>query len=131
MALARLEASHPLKVLLPIQSRDPKQEVARGLLFDDDLLQSALSGVSRFNGTAGDTKENLLLSFLPLFYHVFPQAAQRLMPLLFEEDGTPALRGAAVIELETIFANASAAVQGDDIAVYVHCLDALKRLWRI
>ena len=118
-------------MLLPIQSRSPKQEVARGLLYGDDVLQSTLSGASRFNGTTEPAGENLLLSFLPLFYHSFPQAGRRLMPLLFEDDGTPALRGTAAIELDTVFANSSQAVQGDDIAMYVHCLEAIKRLWRI
>ena len=131
LALARLHASHPLKVLLPIQSRDPKQEVARGLLFSDDQLQSALSGASRWNGTAGGSEENLVLSFLTLFSHVFPQAAQRLMPRVFEDQGTPMLRRTAAIELETIFANHSSAMKNDDAAMYVQCLDALKRLWRI
>ena len=129
--LARLEASHPLKVLLPIQSRDPKQEVARGLLFSDDQLQSALSGAARWNGTSAAGSENLVLSFLTLFYHVFPQAAQRLMPQAFEDDGTPRLRRTAAIELDTIFANHSTAITGDDAAMYVQCLEALKQLWRI
>lgn len=131
LALARLNPSHPLKVLLPIQSRDPKQEVARGLLFSDDQLQSALSGAARWNGTSAAGSENLVLSFLTLFYHVFPQAAQRLMPQAFEDDGTPRLRRTAAIELETIFANHSTAITGDDAAMYVQCLEALKRLWRI
>ena len=76
LALARLSPEHPLQVLLPIQSRHPKQEVARGLLFSDDQLQSALSGAARWNGTSAAGSENLVLSFLSLFYHVFPQAAQ-------------------------------------------------------
>ena len=132
LALARLNPEHPLKVLLPIQSRHPKQEVARGLLCSDSSLQSALSGVSPFNGTReGSEKENLVLNFLTLFYHVFPQAAQRLMPTAFEDDGALALRGTAAIELDTIFANSTAAFPADDMAMYVHCLDALKRLWHI
>ena len=131
MTLARLDASHPLKILLPIQSRHPKQEVARGLLFSDDQLMSSLSGSSRWNGSTDEPGGNLVLSFLPLFYHVFPQAAQRLMPKAFEDNGTPALRGTAAIEMDTIFANSLSSCEGDDISRYVQCLDALKRLWRI
>jgi len=131
MTLARLHPEHPLKVLLPIQSSHPKQEVARGLLFSDEHLQSTLSGASRWNGSTGEPGGNLVLNFLPLFYHVFPQAAQRLMPLAFEDNGTPALRGTAAIEMETIFVNSAAISTGDDVAMYVQCLEALKRLWRI
>ncbi|MBP3647066.1 MAG: hypothetical protein J6K55_11665 [Clostridia bacterium] len=131
MTLARLDPAHPLKVLLPIQSSHPKQEVARGLLFSDDQLLSTLSGASRWNGSTGEPGGNLVLSFLPLFYHVFPQAAQRLMPLAFEDNGTPALRGTAAIEMETIFVNSASVSTGDDAAMYVACLESLKRLWRI
>lgn len=131
MTLARLDPSHPLKILLPIQSSHPKQEVARGLLFSDDQLQSSLSGSARWNGSTDEPSDNLVLSFLPLFYHVFPQAAQKLMPLAFEDNGTPALRGTAAIEMETIHVNSLLAFDGDDITRYVLCLDALKRLWRI
>ncbi len=133
LALARLDQSHPLQVLLPIQSRHPKQEVARGLLWDDRCLQSAISGVEHYNGTSPDEQrtENLLLHYLPLFYHVFPQAAQRLMPKAFEDHGAIALAGTARMELDTIYANELLREPGDDLAAYVRCFMALKRLWRI
>jgi len=133
LALARLDKTHPLQVLLPIQSRHPKQEVARGLLYDDRCLQSAISGVEHYNGTSPDEKrtENLLLHYLPLFYHVFPQAAQRLMPKAFEDHGAIALAGTARMELDTIYANELLREPGDDLAAYVRCFTALKRLWRI
>ena len=51
LAMTRLAADHPLRVLLPVQSRHPKQEVARGLLARDDALQSAVHGADRWNGT--------------------------------------------------------------------------------
>lgn len=133
LALARLDKAHPLQVLLPIQSRHPKQEVARGLLYDDSALQSAIRGVEHFNGTWPDGKpaENLLLDYLPLFYHVFPQAAQRLMPNAFEDHGGIALSATAHMELDTIFANEAPRTPEDDLAAYVRCFTALKRLWNI
>lgn len=133
LALARLSADHPLQVLLPIQSRHPKQEVARGLLHDDSSLQSAIQGVDHFNGTKPDEKraENLLLHYLPLFYHVFPQAAKRLMPKVFEDQGTVAIIATARMELDTIYENSILHQSNDDLAAYVACFTALKRLWNI
>lgn len=133
LALARLSADHPLQVLLPIQSRHPKQEVARGLLHDDGSLQSAIQGVERFNGTRPDEKrtENLLLHYLPLFCHVFPQAAERLMPKVFETGDAIAITATARIELDTIYANEALQDTGDDLTAYVRCFTALKRLWNI
>lgn len=134
LALARLSADHPLQVLLPIQSRHPKQEVARGLLHDDTSLQSAIQGVEHYNGTRPGEKrtENLLLHYLPLFYHVFPQAAQRLMPRVFEDQGTAiAITATARMELDTVYENSIQSETGDDLAAYVACFTALKRLWNI
>lgn len=133
LALARLSADHPLQVLLPIQSRHPKQEVARGLLHDDTSLQSAIQGVEHFNGTRPGEKrtENLLLHYLPLFYHVFPQAAKRLMPKVFEELGTVAITATARMELDTIYENSILTEKNDDLAAYVSSFMALKRLWNI
>ena len=133
LALARLSADHPLQVLLPIQSRHPKQEVARGLLHDDTSLQSAIQGVEHFNGTKPDEKrtENLLLHYLPLFYHIFPQAAKRLMPRVFEDLGKIAITATARMELDTIYENSLLHESQDDLAAYVACFTALKRLWNI
>ena len=133
LALVRLSSDHPLQVLLPIQSRHPKQEVARGLLYDDACLHSAIRGVERYNGTQSDGKPagNLLLDYLPLFYHVFPQAAQRLMPKVFEAQGTVAITATARMELDTIYANEMPRTPDDDLTAYTACFTALKRLWNI
>ena len=133
LALARLDPTHPLQVLLPIQSRHPKQEVARGLLYDDACLQSAIQGAERSNGTMPGQPgmANLLMDYLLLFYHVFPQAAQRLMPRAYEDHGTIALSATARMEVDTIFANESPRTPDDDMAAYVRCFMALKRLWHI
>ena len=133
LALARLSHNHPLQILLPIQSRHPKQEVARGLLFSEDSLQSTIQGVDRFNGTqpGEKTSVNLLLEYLPLFYHVFPQAANRLMPNAFDPHTPGAVAATARMELDTIYANAMLRESGDDLASYVECFHALKRLWNI
>jgi len=133
LALARLSADHPLQALLPIQSRHPKQEVARGLLHSDASLQSSIQGVERFNGTRPDENrtENLLLHYLPLFCHVFPQAANRLMPKVFDMQESIAITGTARMELNTIYANEALRESGDDLTAYVRCFAALKRLWNI
>ena len=134
LAMTRLAADHPLRVLLPVQSRHPKQEVARGLLARDDALQSAVHGGDRWNGTrpyGGPEREDLLSGYLPLFYRVFPQAAERLMPRAFEEADGVRLTATARMELDTIFANEKPCTPEDDMAMAVRCLSQLKRLWRL
>ena len=134
LALARLDGGHPLRVVLPIQSRHPKQEVARGLLCPDAPLSSAIQGMEPWNGTpafGAAERENLLLSYLPLFYRVFPQAADRLMPNAFEGANGGALTATAVMELDTIFENEKPRTPEDDMAMYVRCFMHLKRLWRL
>jgi len=131
LALARIGEEHPLRMLLPVQIRHPKQEAARGLLYDDNCLRSAIQPQESWNGTLENLKpENLPESFLMLFGHVFPQAAQRLLPHLFES-GSPAIRGAAAMEMDSVFANESALTNGDEIAMFVRCMEDLKRLWKI
>ena len=134
LAMTRLSTDHPLRVLLPVQSRHPKQEVARGLLARDDALQSAVHGADRWNGTrpyGGPEREDLLSSYLPLFYRVFPQAAERLMPRAFEEADGVRLTPTAQMELDTVFANEKPCAPEDDMAMAVRCLSQLKRLWRL
>lgn len=134
LAMTRLAADHPLRVLLPVQSRHPKQEVARGLLARDDALQSAVHGGDRWNGTrpyGGPEREDLLSGYLPLFYRVFPQAAERLMPRAFGEADGVRLTATARMELDTIFANEKPCTPEDDMAMAVRCLSQLKRLWRL
>ena len=134
LAMTRLSTDHPLRVLLPVQSRHPKQEVARGLLARDDALQSAVHGADRWNGTrpyGGPEREDLLSSYLPLFYRVFPQAAERLMPRAFEEADGVRLTPTAQMELDTVFANEKPCTPEDDMAMAVRCLSQLKRLWRL
>ena len=134
LAMTRLAADHPLRALLPVQSRHPKQEVARGLLARDDALQSAVHGADRWNGTrpyGGPEREDLLSSYLPLFYRVFPQAAERLMPRAFEEADGVRLTPTARMELDTVFANEKPCTPEDDMAMAVRCLSQLKRLWHL
>lgn len=134
LAMTRLSTDHPLRALLPVQSRHPKQEVARGLLARDDALQSAVHGADRWNGTrpyGGPEREDLLSSYLPLFYRVFPQAAERLMPRAFEETDGVRLTPTARMELDTVFANEKPCTPEDDMAMAVRCLSQLKRLWRL
>lgn len=134
LAMTRLSTDHPLRALLPVQSRHPKQEVARGLLARDDALQSAVHGADRWNGTrpyGGPEREDLLSSYLPLFYRVFPQAAERLMPRAFEEADGVRLTPTARMELDTVFANEKPCTPEDDMAMAVRCLCQLKRLWRL
>ncbi|MDD5898570.1 MAG: hypothetical protein PUE14_08805 [Clostridia bacterium] len=133
LTLARLSDGHPLQALLPIQSRHPKQEVARGLLAGDGRLQSAIQSERFAEGVRVDETpgENLLLTYLPLFGHVFPQAASRLMPNVFDNQPSGAIAATARMELDTIYANEAARDAGVDFSSYVRCLTALKRLWNL
>lgn len=130
LALSMLSPEHPLRGLLPVQSRNPKQEVAIGLLSDEEL-QSSITARDRWNGTSDDgdeTRDNLLLEYLPLFARLFPQAAKRLMP-----DRIDGARLSADSEgdIATIFENERLKTPDDDMATYVRCFGGLKKLWRI
>lgn len=81
--------------------------------------------------TAGREREDLLSGYLPLFYRVFPQAAERLMPRAFEEADGVRLTPTAQMELDTVFANEKPCAPEDDMAMAVRCLSQLKRLWRL
>lgn len=133
LALSRLSREHPLQLVLPVQSRHPKQEAARGLLYDDACLQSAIQGADRWNGTFDDGQPapDLLADYLPAFYQLFPQAAQRLMPRAFDESREACLNAASRMELDTIRANQQARFPRDDLSLYAACFTDLKRLWNI
>lgn len=133
LALSRLSREHPLQLVLPVQSRHPKQEAARGLLYDDACLQSAIQGADRWNGTFDDGQPapDLLMDYLPAFYQLFPQAAQRLMPRAFDENREACLNAASRMELDTIRANQQARFPRDDLSLYAACFTDLKRLWNI
>ena len=127
LAMLRLDTSHPLRLLYPIQSRHPKQEVAMGLLEQDGGLQSAIQAADRWNGTfEGTDAPDVLADYLPAFYRLFPQAAHRLMPGAFQED---ALTAASLSELTAIRSNLQSRYPRDDFSFYVACFVALKRLW--
>ena len=130
ISLSMLSADHPLRGLLPVQSADPKREVAIGLLRDDEL-QSSVTLCDRWNGTSDGTEgtdNNLLTRYLPLFAAQFPQAVKRLAPQCM--DGSR-LSKDTLIELSTIFENERQRTPEDDMAMYVRCFTGLKRLWHI
>ncbi len=130
LALSALSPEHPLKALLPVQSRNPKQEVAIGLLGDEEL-QSSVVARERWNGTSQDAEsadENLLIAYVPCFARLFPQAAKRLMPGRLQGER---LTADSEGDIATIFDNERRRLPGDDMSAYVRCLGGLKRLWRI
>ena len=138
MALTALPAGHPLRVLQPVQSREPKLEVASGLLCDDGMLLSSLRSVVRWNGTFPDRpidqRPNLIKDWLPVFITMFPQAADRLLGGMYHThnpDGSPALTPGAEMELTTIFENEIASHPDDDLTAAVRCMATVRRLWRI
>ena len=141
LALQALCPEHPVRALLPVQSADPKREVALGLLSDDGGLQSALQDVERWNGTlrqppgmtTGEWAKPVT-DYLTRFCRAFPLAASRVLRGVCETDavrGEPQLTAEAQMELHTILENERAAARGDDMTAYVRCFAALKRLWRI
>ncbi|MBE5801729.1 MAG: hypothetical protein E7319_05505 [Clostridiales bacterium] len=138
LALSALGADHPLRALMPVQSRDPKLEVATGLLSNDGMLLSTLRSVNRWNGTFQqvrlEDRPNLTKNYLLLFIQTFPQAAERLLGGLYHhktQDGKPALMPSAEMELATIYENELHQCADDDLTAAVNCFHALKRMWEI
>ena len=140
LALGVLCKEHPVKILAPVQSADPKQEVALGLLHSEGDLHSTLQSVERWNGTfLGDDgqslmgEEEFLTTFLEQFARSFPQAANRLLSAAMAADSTgdARLTAAARMELSNILANEHARTPEDDFGTYIRCFAAMKKLWRV
>lgn len=138
LALSVLKPGHPLRVLLPVQSREPKLEVASGLLNNDGMLMSTLRSVEKWNATFPDLppsqRPNLVRDYLIQFIKLFPQAAERLLSGLYHQktaDGSPALMPSAEMELSTIYENELHQQTDDDLTVAVRCLEAIRRMWEL
>ena len=137
LALLALDEDHPVREMLLIQSRHPKQEVAIGLLSDEQRMRSTIQGES--NRLPGDDMprtqhQRVLRSFPVRFFEAFPQAAERLLPTVFEmAHGTRSVQLAksAAMELDTVVDNEFLAGGEDDFVVYARCFAAMKRLWRV
>ncbi len=139
IALQGLDPSHPVRELLLVQSRHPKQEVAIGLLEDEMYLRSAIHGeADPGQGEQAQLEEgheiSVMKNFFQRFAGAFPQAAQRLLPAaMTTEPGAKAssMNASAIIELETIIDNEFLGKTGDDFAAFVRCFAAAKRVWRV
>ena len=138
LALSVLRPGHPLRVLLPVQSREPKLEVASGLLSDDGMMLSTLRSVEKWNATFPDLppsqRPNLVRDYLLQFIKLFPQAAERLLSGLYHHktaDGSPALMPSAEMELSTVYENELHQQLGDDLTVSIRCLEAIRRMWEL
>lgn len=129
--LAACRTDTPCACSCPCRARHPKQEVARGLLARDDTLLSAIHPQKAHSVAAAPKGEDLLGTYLTMFYSVFPQAADRLMPRAFEQRDGIRLTATARMEVDTIFSNEKPCHPGDDMAMSVRCLSQLKRLWRL
>ena len=137
LALSGLNPNHPVRELLLVQSRHPKQEVAIGLLSDDSRLLSTVQGLPLCEDATAvdapaDRRRHLLGDYLRAFYSVFPLSGELLMGNAFEHDAAirdVRLKPAAEIELEAILDNEL--TSGDDFAAYVRAFTAMKRLWKI
>ena len=139
LALQGLEREHPVREAALVQSQNPKQEVAIGLLSDGQHMYSAIGGDAgrrdfREEGTPGDPGQHreVLHSFPGRFYGAFPQAAERLLPAIFdkEQEGPP-LTASAATELDIILGNEFFQPPRDDFMAYCRCFAAMKRLWRV
>ena len=98
LALSGLNDRHPVRELLLVQSRHPKQEVAIGLLTDDSRLRSTVQGSpAPAEAAAPDERRRRLLGdYIRDFYAAFPQAGELLMGNAFVHDfqqRQPALAG--------------------------------------
>ncbi len=138
LAQKALPAGHPLQVLQTVQSREPKLEVASGLLSNDGMLLSALGSVEKWNATFPEVpvekRTNLLRDYLLAFIPLFPQAAERLLGGQYHTrtaDGAPALMQSAEMELATIFNNEIISHPDDDLTAAVRCMATVRRLWNI
>ncbi len=138
MALQALGQGHPVRELMLVQSRHPKQEVAIGLLSDEQRMRSAIHGEDGFRESPqpfGDHGYHgqMMRSFLVRFASAFPQAAERLMPDVFDKAQSKgiALAPSAAMELDTILDNEFYAGSEDDFVTYARCFGAMKRLWRV
>ncbi|MEA4998066.1 MAG: hypothetical protein VB087_01620 [Candidatus Limiplasma sp.] len=130
-----LSKSHPLVDLLLVQSREPKQEVAIGLLSEDGRLRSTVQGTDvpvQAMAAPMERRRMLFKEYVTAFYAAFPMAGQKLMGHAFETVGNGrgvGLKPAAEMELEAILDNELAA--GEEFAGYVRAFAAMKRLWKI
>ncbi len=140
MTLARLPSEHPVKRLTLVQSKDPKQEVALGLLSDASAMRSAIQGENAWAvegqpPALEDHQQHMAMigAFLPSFYSSFPLAGERLLSGLFDvsQGARVQLTEAARMELRTIVDNELLSAPGGDYAAYVRCFEAMKRLWQI
>ncbi len=137
LALYGLSADHPVRELVLVQSRHPKQEVARGLLADVSRLRSSVQGgetpgPAQACAAPAQRRRSLLKDYLLAFYSAFPQAGEKLLGKAFERDPNPQvvqLKPSAEIELETVLDNEL--TDGDEFAGYVRAFTAMKRLWDI
>jgi hypothetical protein len=137
LALSGLNPDHPVQELLLVQSRHPKQEVARGLLTDVSRLRSSVHGGEapgfvQTIAVSPEKRRGLLKEYLQAFYSAFPQAGEKLLGNAFERDANPQivrLKPAAAIALDTVLDNEL--TDGDEFAGYVRAFAATKRLWDI
>lgn len=135
LALNGLSADHPVQELVLVQSRHPKQEVARGLLADVSRLRSSVQGgdpVAPAQAQAKPHRRGLLTDYLTAFYAAFPQAGEKLLGRAFERDPDPKvirMKPSAAIELETVLDNELTGP--DEFAGYVRAFNSMKRLWEI
>ena len=138
LALSGLNDQHPVRELLLVQSREPKQEVAIGLLADDERLRSSIQGMERMNPAQAvvapiEHRQQLLKDYLPAFYAAFPQAGEKLMGSAFDHNAGAQivrLRPAAEIELDAVLDN-ELSDDTEEFAGYVRAFAAIKRLWGI
>ncbi|MEA5016396.1 MAG: hypothetical protein VB099_17715 [Candidatus Limiplasma sp.] len=138
MALQGLPSGHPVQELALVQSRHPKREVAIGLLSDEQRMASTVQGepgpTALREPSDPQVHHGVLGDFPVRFYNAFPQAADRLMPGVFEKGpggGGIVLTNAARLELGTVVDNEFFEPNEDELVAYVRCFAAMKRLWQV
>ncbi len=135
IAKSGLSKDHPLTDLLLVQSREPKQEVAIGLLTEDSRLRSTVQGAdapAQAVPAPMERRRALLKDYVTAFYAAFPMAGQKLMANAFDAMGSTraaTLKPAAEMELEAILDNELAS--GEEFSSYVRAFAAMKRLWKM
>ncbi len=141
LALTAVRDVQPVKQLFVVQSQQPKQEVAMGLLAGDANLRAVdellMDRTEAPRSPAPQEDEmahvQVLLRFLLDFYCTFPQAGRQLLGhvLLECEGGEVRLTPAAAMELQTIADNERLLRPQGDLAMYAACFEAMKRIWKL
>lgn len=121
--------------LIPVNSTQPKQEVALGLLYSE-LGQTAEEVVMQKDASLktavgnSSTVGELFVAYFVKFAKDFPNEAALLMPNVWE-DNMNSLNGEARAYVQMVVNNQFSDEDGCTLANYVHCFMSIKKAWGV